>query len=236
MTNMKNTKSTATGTTTKPRIDAILAILKKRYPEAPCSLDWNGDPWRLLIAARLSAQCTDERVNQVCVPLFEAFPTAESMAAADPADVEAIVRPCGLGHTKALSCVAMSEMLVREYGGRVPDTMDDLLRLPGVGRKIANLILGDVFGKPGIVADTHCIRLNGRFGFYPTTLADPAKVEKILVSIVPPEEQSDYGHRMVLFGREVCTARSPQCADCPLADECAYEGKTIPNEKRNEHE
>ncbi len=158
------------------------------------------------------------------------------MAAADPADVEAIVRPCGLGHTKALSCVAMSEMLVREYGGRVPDTMEDLLRLPGVGRKIANLILGDVYGKPGIVADTHCIRLNGRFGFYPTTLTDPVKVEKILVSVVPPEEQSDYGHRMVLFGREVCTARSPRCADCPLADECAYEGKTIPNEKRNEHE
>lgn len=207
----------------------ILAVLKERYPEAPCSLDWNGDPWRLLIAARLSAQCTDERVNQVTVPLFEAFPSVRSMAEADPADVEEIIRPCGLGHTKALSCVAMSRMIVSDFGGTVPDTMEELLLLPGVGRKIANLILGDVYGKPGIVADTHCIRLNGRFGFYPVTLRDPVKVEKILTGTVPPAEQSDYGHRMVMFGREVCTARAPQCGSCPLSDECAYAASDGPD-------
>jgi len=146
------------------------------------------------------------------------------MAEADIRELEEIIRPCGLYHTKAESLIASAKIITEQYGGRVPDTMDELLALPGVGRKIANLVLGDVFGKPGIVADTHCIRLNGRFGFYPQTLKDPAKVEKILDSIVPKESQADYCHRMVLFGREYCTARAPRCTECPIRHECE-EGK-----------
>ena len=199
-----------------PDVNQIHTILKELYPDALCSLEYNGDPWRLLIAARLSAQCTDERVNIVCVPLFEKYPDAFAMAEAELCEVEEIIRPCGLFHTKAESCVAMSKIIAEDYGGRVPDTMEELLALPGVGRKIANLVLGDVFGKPGIVADTHCIRLNGRFGFYPNTLKDPGKVEKILSEIVPGEEQAAYCHRMVLFGREYCQARNPRCEECPL--------------------
>ena len=198
----------------------ISEILKDLYPDAVCSLEYGGDPWRLLAAARLSAQCTDERVNIVCVPLFLKYPTAKDMAEADIGELEAIIRPCGLYHTKAESLIASAKIITEKYGGKVPDNIDELLSLPGVGRKIANLVLGDVFGKPGIVADTHCIRLNGRFGFYPTELKDPAKVEKILDKIVPKSEQADYCHRMVLFGREYCTARSPRCGECPLKDEC----------------
>jgi len=207
-----------------PDIAKISEILEKLYPDAVCSLEYGGDPWRLLAAARLSAQCTDERVNIVCVPLFEKYPTAADMAEADIRELEEIIRPCGLYHTKAESLIASAKIITEQYGGRVPDTMDELLALPGVGRKIANLVLGDVFGKPGIVADTHCIRLNGRFGFYPQTLKDPAKVEKILDSIVPKESQADYCHRMVLFGREYCTARAPRCTECPIRHECE-EGK-----------
>lgn len=203
-----------------PNIENIIRILTELYPEAICSLEYGGDPWKLLVAARLSAQCTDERVNIVCVPLFERFPTVGDMAEAEIAEIEKIIRPCGLYHTKAESISAMAKIITAQYNGRVPDTMDELLALPGVGRKIANLILGDIFGKPGIVADTHCIRLNGRFGFYPVTLKDPAKAEKILDGIVPKAEQADYCHRMVLFGREYCSARSPRCAECPLRDEC----------------
>lgn len=203
-------------------VNKIHAVLKTLYPDALCSLEYGGDPWRLLIAARLSAQCTDERVNIVCVPLFEAYPDARSMAEAKLEDVERIIRPCGLFHTKAESCVAMSKIIAEEYGGRVPDTMDELLALPGVGRKIANLILGDCFGKPGIVADTHCIRLCGRFGFYDESLKDPAKVERILSDIVPKEEQAAWCHRMVLFGREYCSARAPRCPECPIRTECAH--------------
>ena len=205
-----------------PDVQKIHTILKGLYPDALCSLEYGEDPWRLLIAARLSAQCTDERVNIVCVPLFARFPDARAMAEADVGEVEEIIRPCGLFRTKAESCVAMSQIIVREYGGRVPDTMEGLLSLPGVGRKIANLILGDCFGQPGIVADTHCIRLCGRFGFYAESLKDPAKVERILSEIVPREEQADWCHRMVLFGREYCTARSPRCAECPVRAECAH--------------
>ena len=207
-----------------PEVSRIHAVLKELYPDALCSLEYGGDPWRLLIAARLSAQCTDERVNIVCVSLFEAFPDVYAMAEAEIPAVEEIIRPCGLFHTKAESCVAMSRQIVELHGGRVPDTMEELLALPGVGRKIANLVLGDCFGKPGIVADTHCIRLNGRFGFYDTSLKDPAKVERILDGIVPGEEQAAYCHRMVLFGREYCMARSPRCGECPLMREelCTY--------------
>ena len=209
-----------------PNVHKIISLLEELYPEAQCSLEYGGDPWRLLIAARLSAQCTDARVNLVSVPLFEKYPTAEKMAEAELGELESVIRPCGLYHTKAESCIAMSSMIVSRFGGKVPDTMDELLSLPGVGRKIANLVLGDVYGVPGIVADTHCIRLNGRFGFYDESLKDPAKVERILSAIVPPETQSAYCHRMVLFGREYCDARSPRCGECPLNEECDHFKKT----------
>ena len=204
-----------------PDIDKIITILNGIYPEAVCSLEYGGDPWRLTVAARLSAQCTDERVNIVTVPLFERYPDVHSMAEAEISEVEEIVKPCGLYHTKAESIVRMSQIIVSEFNGKVPCTMDELLSLPGVGRKIANLILGDVYHIPGIVADTHCIRINGRLGFYAESLKDPAKVERILSGIVPASEQSAYCHRMVLFGREYCMARNPSCKNCPLREECA---------------
>ena len=203
-----------------PDIAKISSILSSIYPEAVCSLDYHGDPWKLLVQARLSAQCTDERVNIVSVPLFERYPDAESMADADLEELESIIRPCGLFRTKAASCREMSRIICTTYGGKVPDDMENLLSLPGVGRKIANLVLGDVFGKPGIVADTHCIRINGRLGFYPENLKDPFKVEKTLDKIVPKKEQALYCHRMVLFGREYCIARNPRCSECPLSQEC----------------
>lgn len=208
-----------------PDIHAIHDILKDLYPDAVCSLEWNSDPWRLLVAARLSAQCTDERVNIVCVPLFEKFPDVYAFAEAETAEIEEIIRPCGLYHTKAQSISDSAKIVIQKHGGKVPDTMEELLELPGVGRKIANLVLGDCFGKPGIVADTHCIRINGRFGFYPTTLKDPVKVEKILSEIVPLAEQADYCHRMVLFGREHCMARNPACGTCPMRELCEFENK-----------
>lgn len=201
-------------------IHKIHNILKALYPQAQCSLDYGGDPWRLLVMARLSAQCTDARVNIVSVPLFARYPDVQSMAAAELSELSEIIRPCGLFNTKAKSIIGAAQMIVSDFGGRVPDTIDELVTLPGVGRKIANLVLGDVFGKPAIVADTHCIRINGRLGFYDSSLTDPVRVERILTDIVPREEQSDYCHRMVLFGREFCTARSPKCGDCPLSAEC----------------
>ena len=209
-----------------PNIHKIIVLLNPLYPESLCSLEYDEDPWRLLVMARLSAQCTDERVNIVSGPLFEKYPTVYDMAAAELADVEELVRPCGLYHTKAESIVAAAKLLVERHGGEVPRTMEELLALPGIGRKIANLILGDVYGIPGIVADTHCIRINGKLGFYDPSLKDPVKVERILSGIVPPEEQSAYCHRMVLFGREYCMARSPRCGECPLRGECET-GKSI---------
>ncbi len=209
-----------------PNIHKIIELLNPLYPDALCSLEYDEDPWRLLVMARLSAQCTDERVNIVSGPLFEKYPTVYDMAAAELADVEELVRPCGLYHTKAESIVAAAKLLAERHGGKVPQTMEELLALPGIGRKIANLILGDVYGIPGIVADTHCIRINGKLGFYDPSLKDPVKVERILSGIVPPEEQSAYCHRMVLFGREYCMARSPRCTECPLKSECET-GKSI---------
>ncbi|MBE6598144.1 MAG: endonuclease III [Ruminococcaceae bacterium] len=199
------------------RCIAVNEVLKELYPEALCSLKYDGDPWRLLVMARLSAQCTDERVNIVSVDLFRRYPTPWEMADADFEELCGLVRSCGLYRTKADSIKKMSRIICEKYGGRVPDTMDELLELPGVGRKIANLILGDVYGIPGIVADTHCIRINGRFGFYDEEMKTPEKAEKILSEIVPKGEQSDYCHRMVLFGREYCMARSPRCGDCPVS-------------------
>ena len=204
----------------KNNIIAIVAALKTLYPEATCALEWGGDPFKLLVMGRLSAQCTDARVNIVCRELFARYPTVEAMAKAELADVERIVRPCGLYHTKAQNIIDASRMLLTDFGGELPSDMEALLKLPGVGRKIANLLRGDVFSLPAIVADTHCIRICGRLGMYPTTLKDPTKVEKILTGLVPPAEQSDFCHRIVQFGRDVCTARAPRCEACPLAFVC----------------
>ncbi|MBE6662827.1 MAG: endonuclease III [Ruminococcaceae bacterium] len=213
----------------KETIAAIVEALKVRYPAAECALEYGGEPWKLLVMGRLSAQCTDARVNIVCRELFARFPTAEALAEAPLAEIEEIVRPCGLYHTKAQNIKDACRMLVEDYGGEMPVEMDALLAFPGVGRKIANLLRGDLFSLPAIVADTHCIRICGRFGMYPESLKDPTKVEKILTELVEPSEQSDFCHRVVLFGREICTARAPRCADCPLAHLCAKGKKT--NEK-----
>jgi len=210
-----------------PDTDSIIEELKKQYPEAICSLEFDGDPWKLLVAARLSAQCTDERVNIVCKPLFKRFPDAESVTRGTVEEIEEIVRPCGLFRTKAKSIFEMSKMLLEEFDGRVPDTMEELLRLPGVGRKIANLILGDIYRKGGIVADTHCIRICGRLGFYDTAKKDPLFTERTMEKLIPLHEQSDFCHRMVLFGREFCMARGPRCGECPIRELCLYESKNI---------
>ena len=204
------------------RAAAIVERLKQRYPSAECALEYKGEPWRLLVMGRLSAQCTDARVNIVCRELFDAYPTPEALAAAPIEDVERIVRPCGLYRTKAQNIKDACALLVDVYGGVLPDDMDALLTLPGVGRKIANLLLGDIYHRPAIVADTHCIRISGRLGLVPSGCKDPTKVERALVPIIVPDEQSDFCHRIVWFGREVCTARAPKCDGCPLRDLCPY--------------
>lgn len=202
----------------------IVDTLKQIYPDATCALEYGGEPWRLLVMARLSAQCTDARVNIVCRELFAKYPTLGELADAPVSDIESVIRPCGLFRTKAQSIKDSCLILRNRFGGIVPDNMDDLLSLPGVGRKIANLILGDIYSKPAIVADTHCIRICGRFGMYPETLKDPHKVEKIMSELVEPSEQSDFCHRVVMFGRDVCTARSPKCNNCPLSSLCRHDG------------
>ena len=202
----------------KEKVNAIIDILKDRYPEAPCALHYGAD-WQLMIAVRLSAQCTDARVNLVTPHLFAAYPTLEAMAAADIGHVEELVHSCGFYKHKARDIVLACQMLINKYGGKVPDTMEDLLRLPGVGRKTANLLLGDLYGQPGsVVCDTHCIRICGRLGL--SMGKEPEKVEQQLRKILPPEESSDFCHRIVLFGRDCCTARSPKCGECPLAMYC----------------
>lgn len=206
---------------------AIVERLKGVYPEATCALEWGGIPWRLLVMARLSAQCTDARVNIVCRELFGVYPTLDSLADAPLEDIENIVRPCGLFRTKADSIKRACIMLRDEFGGVVPDNMDDLLSLPGVGRKIANLILGDVYSKPALVADTHCIRICGRFGMYSTEMKDPTKVEMTMKELIAPSEQSDFCHRIVQFGRDTCSARSPKCYNCPICDLCGYKNKKV---------
>lgn len=205
-----------------PEMRATEAELRLRtlYPDAACSLEASDDPWRLLVMARLSAQCTDERVNIVSRDLFLAFPTAWDMASAPIEKIEELIRACGLYRGKAKSIKEASQILCEKYGGRVPDTMEELLSLPGVGRKIANLILGDVYKKGGIVADTHCMRICGRLGFYENGGKDPIKTEKIMSPLLPTELQSDFCHRLVMFGRDICTARSPKCGECPLDDIC----------------
>jgi len=217
----------------KKRALAAVEGLKALYPEGVCSLESGGDPWRLLVMARLSAQCTDERVNIVCRQLFRVFPTAEAMANAPTEEIEELIKSCGLFRSKAKSIKESSGIIVRDFGGRVPDTMEALLSLPGVGRKIANLILGDVFQKGGIVADTHCMRICGRLGFYPEEQKDPLKTEKTMTPLIPTEEQSGFCHRIVQFGRDVCTARSPLCGECPLGEICLHK-KTIRQKQRKD--
>lgn len=209
----------------KERLFAIAQKLKTKYPNALCALEWQGEPWRLLIMGRLSAQCTDARVNIVCRELFSAFPTPKAIADADIAELERIIRPCGLYRVKAQNTKDACRMLTEDYNGILPDTMEELLKFPGVGRKVANLLLGDIYGKGGVVADTHCMRICGRFGMYPEGLRDPVKVERILTPLLPQEEISDFCHRIVMFGRDVCTARSPACSTCPLCDLCAHKEK-----------
>ena len=220
------------------RMAAIVEKLKAIYPDVVCALEWGGqhggepafllkESWKLLVMGRLSAQCTDARVNIVCKDLFEKFPTVQAMAEGEIAEIEAIVRPCGLYHTKAQNIKDACRILVEDYNGIVPDDMDALLALPGVGRKIANLLLGDIYHKGGVVTDTHCIRICGRLGFYDESVKEPLKVERILTPLIAPEEQSDFCHRIVQFGRDTCMARSPACEGCPLGNLCRH------NEKKN---
>ena len=201
----------------------IIDRLKKEYPEAGCTLDYN-EAWKLLVSVRLAAQCTDARVNVVVEKLYEKFPDVESLAQADPDAIEAIVKPCGLGHSKARDIRACMKILWDQYGGKVPDDFDALLKQPGVGRKSANLIMGDVFGKPAIVTDTHCIRLVNRRGLV-DGVKEPKKVEMELWKLIPPDEGSDFCHRLVFHGRDVCTARTkPHCERCCLSDICKKAG------------
>ena len=205
------------------KVASIIEILKQKYPEAPCALHYSKD-YELMIAVRLSAQCTDARVNLVTPALFAAYPTLETMAAASIPDVENYIHSCGFYRQKAKDIVLACQMLLEKHDGKVPGTMEDLLQLPGVGRKTANLLLGDLYGEPGsVVCDTHCIRICGRLGL--STGKEPEKVERQLRKILPPEESSDFCHRIVLFGREVCTARNPKCMDCPLAIHCTQINK-----------
>ena len=200
------------------KVNAIIELLKKRYPDALCALHYEKD-YELMIAVRLSAQCTDARVNLVTPALFEAYPTLEDMASADIAHVEALVHSCGFYKHKARDIVLGCQMLLRDYGGKVPGTMEELLKIPGVGRKTANLLLGDLYAVPGsVVCDTHCIRICGRLGL--SQGKEPEKVEAQLRAILPPEESSDFCHRIVLFGRDCCTARNPDCGNCPLSLYC----------------
>ena len=208
----------------KADVLAIVEELKALYPDGVCSLEYEKD-YELLFSVRLAAQCTDERVNKVTPALYRRFPTLESLARAEISEVEEYIRSTGFFRAKARDIVLSSQMLVREFGGRVPDNMEDLLKLPGVGRKTANLILGDVYHTPGVVvADTHCIRITGLLGLTDGT-RDPVKVEAQLRVVLPPEESNDFCHRMVLHGRAVCIARRPQCGVCTLRPWCDHFAK-----------
>ena len=205
---------------------AAVQALKEEYPDAKCSLDYQ-TPLQLLIATRLSAQCTDARVNMVTPALFERFPDAESFARADASEVAPYIQSCGLYKTKSRDIVAMAKMIMEDFGGEVPDNIPDLTKLPGVGRKTANLICGDVYGKPAVVVDTHCIRITTKLGLHKET--DQKKIEDALRRLLPPEESNDFCHRLVLHGRAVCTARSPKCADCCMNTFCRAGVKELKN-------
>lgn len=208
----------------KAAIKRIIETLKGIYPNALCSLQYEKD-YELLFAVRLSAQCTDERVNKVTPALFERFPTLESFAEADPKEVGEYIHSCGFFNGKARDLVACAQQLLEKHGGKVPGTMEELTALPGVGRKTANLILGDIFGQEGYVCDTHCIRITGRLGITDGS-KDPLKVEQQLRKVIPPEESSDFCHRMVLHGRALCMARGPKCGECPMRELCDYGKET----------
>ena len=210
---------------TKADTAAIVAALKAEYPDARCGLE-HTDPWQLLVAVRLSAQCTDKRVNMVTPALFEAFPTPQAMAEAGLEELEGYIKTCGFHHSKAKDIIACAQKLVQEFNGQVPQDLDTLLTLPGVGRKSANLIMGDIWGQPAIVADTHCIRLSNRMGFIESD--DPVKVEFALKKVVAPGESNDFCHRLVLHGRAVCTARKANCEACCLQQLCRTGKKTLP--------
>ena len=200
-------------------VAAIIRRLKELYPDAACSLDYGKD-YELLFSVRLAAQCTDARVNLVTPALFARFPTLEAFAEADPKEVGEYIHSCGFYNGKSKDLVACAQQILERFGGKVPDNMEDLTSLPGVGRKTANLILGDVYGQPSYVCDTHCIRITGRLGITDGSM-DPVKVEQQLRKAIPPAESGAFCHRMVLFGRDVCTARSPKCEGCPLKEDCA---------------
>lgn len=206
----------------KVQAQHCIDALKQEYPEALCSLEYR-DPLHLLIATRLAAQCTDARVNMVTPTLFGKYPDAQALQNAEVSDVAEIIRSCGFYKTKSQDIVALSKMICEEFGGKVPDNMEDLLKLPGIGRKTANLVLGDIYGKPAVVTDTHCIRITGRLGL--TKNKVPAKVEADLWEILPPEEANNFCHRLVLHGRAVCTARTAKCEICCMAQYCAYAAK-----------
>lgn len=205
---------------------SAVEALKKEYPDAKCSLDYE-TPLQLLVATRLSAQCTDARVNLVTPALFARFPDAESLAGAEVSEVAEYIKSCGLYKTKSKDLVAMAKMLVSDFGSEVPDNIDDLTKLPGIGRKTANLICGDVYGKPAVVVDTHCIRITTRLGLHKET--DQRKIENALRKLLTPEESNDFCHRIVLHGRAVCTARSPKCKDCCMNGFCRMGVKELKN-------
>ncbi len=199
--------------------------LAQVYPSAECALEWQGEPWKLLVMSRLSAQCTDKKVNAVSRPLFERYPTPEAMAEAELGELEELIRPCGLYRMKAKNIRDALRVLVDKHSGRLPSDMDALLALPGVGRKIANLLRGDVFGLGGVVCDTHFIRICGRLGFYSERESNPQKIEKLFEPLLPVEMQTDFCHRIVWFGREYCSSQSPKCSVCPLGNMCKKNSK-----------
>lgn len=203
--------------TKKEKVIKAVESLERLYPDAICSLNYS-DAFQLLIATRLSAQCTDARVNMVTPALFKKYPDANSMAKAPIEDVEELIKTCGLYKTKARDLVGIGKMIVSDFGGVVPDTIEQLIRLPGVGRKTANLVCGDVYGKPAVVTDTHFIRLCNRLGFVKTT--NPLQVENAMRKLLPPDKSNDFCHRSVLFGRDICTARKTYCQRCPMAGFC----------------
>ena len=203
----------------KSEVNELIRLLEDRYPEPVCALEYDKD-YELLFSTRLAAQCTDARVNIVAPFLYGRYPTLEALAGADVNELELIIRPCGFFRTKARDIIAAASMLVREFGGRVPDTMEELIRLPGVGRKTANLILGDIHNKPAVVVDTHCIRLSNRIGLVGSK--DPVKIETALREALPPDKSNDFCHRLVLHGRAVCTARNPACSVCCIVSLCRH--------------
>lgn len=216
--------------TKKERANGVIQRLEGVYPDALCSLTYS-QPHELMIAGRLSAQCTDARVNIVTKELFAKYKSINDFAEADVHDVEEIVKPCGLYKTKALSIVTMCRQIRDDYNGNIPDSIEELTKLAGIGRKTANLIMGDVFHKPAVVTDTHCIRICGRLGL--TKSKEPAKVEQELLKILPPDKSSDFCHRLVLFGREYCKARGERCNECPVSDLCVTMEKSVHNSARS---